>query len=81
VFASTDVLNRPAVALFQRLGFRQEAHLVEHLWFKGQWGSEYVFAMLKREWEERLGQPAATPNHAPQRTAPPSLSLEPLGEP
>jgi RimJ/RimL family protein N-acetyltransferase len=53
VFASTDVLNRSAVALCRRLGFRQEAHLVEHLWFKGQWGSEYVFAMLKREWEER----------------------------
>jgi RimJ/RimL family protein N-acetyltransferase len=70
VFASTDVLNRPAVALFQRLGFRQEAHFVEHLWFKGQWGSEYVFAMLKREWEERHTQGAATPNHALQRTAP-----------
>jgi RimJ/RimL family protein N-acetyltransferase len=56
VFASTDVLNRPAVALCRRLGFRQEAHLVDHLWFKGQWGSEYVFAMLKREWEERHGQ-------------------------
>lgn len=53
VSASTDVLNDPAAALFRRLGFRQEAHLVESLWFKGQWGSEYVFAMLKREWEER----------------------------
>ena len=62
VFASTDVLNLPAVALFQRLGFRQEAHLVESLWFKGQWGSEYMFAMLKREWAERekeSAQPAA----------------------
>jgi RimJ/RimL family protein N-acetyltransferase len=51
VFASTDALNDPAAALFRRLGFRQEAHLVESLWFKGQWGSEYLFAMLKREWE------------------------------
>jgi RimJ/RimL family protein N-acetyltransferase len=53
VFASVDVLNRAAVALCRRLGFRQEAHLVEHLWFKGQWGSEYVFAMLQREWVKR----------------------------
>ncbi len=65
VFASTDVLNRPAAALFQRLRFRQEAHLVEHLWFKGQWGSEYLFALLKREWEERHSRKTATPNHAP----------------
>lgn len=67
VFASTDVLNRSAVALCRRLGFRQEAHLVEHLWFKGQWGSEYVFAMLKREWEVRHAQGTATPNQALQR--------------
>lgn len=53
VFATTDVLNRAAAMLFRRLGFRQEAHLVENLWFKGQWGSEYVFAMLQREWKER----------------------------
>lgn len=64
VFASTDVLNRPAVALFRRLGFRQEAHFVESLWFKGQWGSEYLFALLKREWKELHSQKSATPNHA-----------------
>lgn len=59
VYASTDVLNYPSVALFRRVGFRQEAHLVESLWFKGGWGSEYLFAILKREWEERR-QPRAT---------------------
>jgi RimJ/RimL family protein N-acetyltransferase len=56
VFASLDVLNRPAIALCRRMGFRQEAHLVENLWFKGAWGSEYVYAMLKREWEARSRQ-------------------------
>lgn len=80
VFATTDVLNGAAAALFRRLGFRQEAHLVENLWFKGQWGSEYVFALLKREWEERHDQRAATPDQALQRTAPPSLSLGALGD-
>ena len=53
VIATTDVLNLPAAALFRRSGFRQESHLVESLWFKGQWGSEYLFAMLQREWEDR----------------------------
>ena len=54
VFASMDVLNLPAVALCRRMGFRQEAHLVENIWFKGKWGSEYMYAMLKREWEARI---------------------------
>lgn len=61
VFARTDVLNCRAAALFRRLGFRQEAQFIEHLWFKGQWGSEYVFALLKREREERQPPKAATP--------------------
>lgn len=56
VFASIDVRNRSAVALCRRLGFRQEAHLLEHRWFKTRWQSEYVFAMLRREWEGRHPQ-------------------------
>jgi RimJ/RimL family protein N-acetyltransferase len=51
--ATTDAENTAAQNLFQRLGFRREAHLVEHVWFKGAWGSEYVFAMLQREWQIR----------------------------
>jgi RimJ/RimL family protein N-acetyltransferase len=53
VFATVDVLNRSAIALCRRLKFRQEAHFVDHLWFKGRWSSEFVFALLKREWQER----------------------------
>jgi RimJ/RimL family protein N-acetyltransferase len=51
--ATTDAENKSAQKLFRRLGFRQEAHFVEHLWFKGAWGSEYLFAMLQREWKAR----------------------------
>jgi RimJ/RimL family protein N-acetyltransferase len=53
VSAVTDAENHPAADLFRRLGFRQEAHFVEHIWFKGAWGSEYVFALLHREWQAR----------------------------
>jgi RimJ/RimL family protein N-acetyltransferase len=53
VSATTDAENKAAQKLFQRLGFRQEAHFVEHVWFKGAWGSEYVFAMLQRDWQVR----------------------------
>ena len=53
VSALTDAENHAAAGLLRRLGFRQEAHHVEHVWFKGAWGSEYVFALLLREWQER----------------------------
>jgi RimJ/RimL family protein N-acetyltransferase len=64
VSAVTDAENLAAAALFKRLGFRQEAHFVEHRWFKGHWDSEFVFGLLRREWELRpLG--GAARNSAP----------------
>lgn len=53
VWATTDAENQAAARLFGRLGFRQEAHFIEHVWYKGGWGSEFVFAMLRREWQAR----------------------------
>ena len=53
ITAETDVLNEPSWRLLERLGFRREAHLVENVWFKGAYESEYHYAMLKREWEAR----------------------------
>lgn len=53
ISATTDALNDPAAALFWRLGFRQEAHHLEHRAYKSTWTSEFVFALLAREWEMR----------------------------
>jgi RimJ/RimL family protein N-acetyltransferase len=59
--AVTDAENHAAARLFRRLGFRQEAHSVENIWFKGAWGSEYVFALLQREWQARHSQAELRP--------------------
>lgn len=53
VKAETDVMNGPSWQLLERLGFRREAHFVDNILFKGTYASEYHYAMLKREWDER----------------------------
>lgn len=50
VVAECDVENTASFRLLERLGFRREAHFVEHVFFKGAYGSEYHYAMLSREW-------------------------------
>jgi RimJ/RimL family protein N-acetyltransferase len=50
VVAVTDALNAPAAAMLERVGFRREGHFHENVFFKGAWGSEYLFAILEREW-------------------------------
>ena len=53
VRAVTVAENDAAARLFARLGFRKEAHFVEHVWFKGRWSSEFLFALLRREWVDQ----------------------------
>jgi RimJ/RimL family protein N-acetyltransferase len=53
VVAVADCENERSVALLERLGMRREGHFVENIWFKGAWGSEYLYAMLRREWPAR----------------------------
>lgn len=58
VFAITDVENQAAASLFRRLGFREEGRFVENVWFKGKYGSEFLFALLAREWTNARHCPA-----------------------
>jgi RimJ/RimL family protein N-acetyltransferase len=53
VVAVTDALNAPAAALLERVGLRREGHFIENIFFKGAWGSEFLFAVLDREWSAR----------------------------
>lgn len=50
VIARVDARNTASARLAARLGMRQEAHLVENEWFKGEWTDELDFALLAQEW-------------------------------
>lgn len=50
IYGRVDARNRPSAALLGRLGMRQEAHLRENEWFKGEWSDELIFAVLAAEW-------------------------------
>ncbi|HBB88241.1 MAG TPA: GNAT family N-acetyltransferase [Blastocatellia bacterium] len=50
VIAIADCENERSVALLKRLGMRQEGHFIQNIWFKGKWGDEYLYAILKDEW-------------------------------
>ena len=62
VYAEADDRNPAVHRLFERLGFRCEARLVEADWFKGEWSTLRVFAVLRREWVGR-GPAADRPSH------------------
>jgi RimJ/RimL family protein N-acetyltransferase len=50
VMAITDCENERSVALLGRLGMRREGHFIQNIWFKGRWGDEYLYAILREEW-------------------------------
>jgi RimJ/RimL family protein N-acetyltransferase len=50
VRAICDVENVASVRVLKRLGLRREGHLIDNVWFKGRWSSEYWYAILRSEW-------------------------------
>src|SRR5262249_1633676 len=63
--ATVDCQNAAAVRLLERLGLRREGHFLQNIWFKGRWGDEYLYAVLRDEWAQRRTAPAAPgPAHA-----------------
>lgn len=53
VVAETDVENTSSIKLLEKLGFRRESRLIENVWFKGAYASEFHYALLEREWKTR----------------------------
>jgi RimJ/RimL family protein N-acetyltransferase len=60
IVAITDCRNISSVALLEKSGFRREGHFIQNIWFKGEWGDEYLYAILSREWEQRNGKASRT---------------------
>lgn len=50
VIAITDAQNLACCHLLEKLRFRREAHYVKNIFFKGAWGDEFVYALLKEEY-------------------------------
>jgi len=50
IIAITDCRNARCVALLERLRLRREGHFLQNVWFKGMWGDEYLYAILRNEW-------------------------------
>ena len=48
-----DAENTASINLLKSTGFKQEGHFIENIFFKGKWGSEFQYAMLQREWDNR----------------------------
>jgi RimJ/RimL family protein N-acetyltransferase len=53
VIGRTEARNIGSARVLEKLGMRREAHLVENEFVKGEWQSEFVYAIIEREWRAR----------------------------
>jgi RimJ/RimL family protein N-acetyltransferase len=53
IIASIDPRNLPSISLFERLGFRKEAHFRESYFVNGEWQDDLIYAILKSEWNAK----------------------------
>jgi RimJ/RimL family protein N-acetyltransferase len=50
IIATCDARNAASARVMERLGMRREAHFVHNEIFKGEWGDEFVYAIIEDEW-------------------------------
>ena len=55
IITSIDPENESSIRLVERLGFRKEAHFIESLFINGKWVDDIVYALLSREWNQKIG--------------------------
>ena len=51
VHALVDEQNFPSARLLRSVGFRYEGRFVQHMFYKGRWVTDDVFALLATEWQ------------------------------
>ncbi len=50
IWAWSIAENSGSVHVLEKIGMRQEGHLREHEWMKGQWWDTLLYAILEDEW-------------------------------
>jgi len=50
IVETVDTENIASIHLLKSLGFKQQGSIIENIFFKGKWGSEVQFTLLKTEW-------------------------------
>ncbi|GAA4204052.1 GNAT family protein [Streptosporangium oxazolinicum] len=53
VIGRLDARNEASARVLEKLGMRREAHFLDNEIVKGEWTSEIVYAILRREWHAR----------------------------
>ena len=53
ITASIDPDNINSIRLFERIGFRKEAHFIKSLFINGKWSDNLIYALLKEEWNSK----------------------------
>ncbi|MGI6546632.1 MAG: GNAT family N-acetyltransferase [Fastidiosipilaceae bacterium] len=51
VFARIIEGNEPSIRLFEKLGFKREGQMREHVFRDGGWRDMYIYAVLDSEWK------------------------------
>lgn len=52
--ATCDTRNIGSVRVMEKNGMSREAHLIQHIWQKGEWRDSYLYAILGSEWKDRI---------------------------
>ncbi|NVD99387.1 GNAT family N-acetyltransferase [Massilia sp. BJB1822] len=53
IFARLDSLNTASARIAEKLGMQREAHLRQNDRHKGVWGDEFIYALLRSEWDAK----------------------------
>jgi RimJ/RimL family protein N-acetyltransferase len=56
IVGSTEARNLASARVLEKLGMRREAHFVENERVRGEWQSEFVYALLESEWRAAQSQ-------------------------